>query len=401
MALLPVSEALARLLDGASPKAAETLPLAQAAGRVLAEPLLARRTQPPFDASAMDGYAVRFSDITAPPARLRVIGTAAAGKRFGGDVGAGESVRIFTGAPMPSGADTVVIQENTRPLPGGAIEIVEAAELGKNIRPSGLDFREGSVLLSEGRVLDPGALSLAASGNHPEVRVHARPLVALLATGDELVMPGETPGLDQIVASNGFGVAAIAQAAGAEVLDLGIAPDRSDAIEAKVREAVEAGADLLVTLGGASVGDHDLVRAALEQAGMDLSFWKIAMRPGKPLIFGRLGAMRCVGLPGNPVASLVCSHVFLRPLLARLAGRSFEADVRDAVLGADMPANDRRQDYVRASVRREGSALVATPFPVQDSSMLKFFADADALIIRPVEAAAARAGVSCQMLMLR
>lgn len=401
MALLPVSEALARLLDGASPKAAETVPLAQAAGRVLAEPLLARRTQPPFDASAMDGYAVRFSDITAPPARLRVIGTAAAGKRFGGEVGAGESVRIFTGAPMPSGADTVVIQENTRPLPGGAIEIVEAAELGKNIRPSGLDFREGSMLLSEGRVLDPGALSLAASGNHPEVRVHARPLVALLATGDELVMPGETPGLDQIVASNGFGVAAIAQAAGAEVLDLGIAPDRSDAIEAKVRGAVEAGADLLVTLGGASVGDHDLVRAALEQAGMDLSFWKIAMRPGKPLMFGRLGAMRCVGLPGNPVASLVCSHVFLRPLLARLAGRSFEADVRDAVLGAGMPANDGRQDYVRARVRREGSALVATPFPVQDSSMLKFFADADALIIRPVEAAAARAGESCQMLMLR
>ena len=375
MALLPVSEALARLLDGAG--------------------------QPPFDASAMDGYAVRASDRAALPARLRVVGTAAAGKRFKGEAGVGDAVRIFTGAPMPNGADTVIIQENTRTLPGGRIEIVEGAEAGKNIRPAGLDFREGSVLLAQNRVLDPGALSLAASGNHPQVSVYAKPLVALLATGNELVMPGEAPGPDGIVASNGFGVAAIAEAAGAEVLDLGVAPDDSEAITTKVREAMDAGADVLVTLGGASVGDHDLVRAALEEAGMGLSFWKIAMRPGKPLMFGRLGDMRCVGLPGNPVASLVCSHVFLRPLLARLSGRGYEADLRDAVLGAGMPGNDGRQDYVRAGVRQEGSTLVAMPFPIQDSSMLKFFADAEALIIRPVEAAAARAGDRCQILMLR
>lgn len=399
--LVPVEEALARLLEGAEATPAETMPLAQAAGRVLAAPLQALRTQPPFDASAMDGYAVRAADVLSAPVRLSVTGVSAAGRRFDGAVAAGQAVRIFTGAPMPDGADTVVIQENAKAISPTEVEIAESAAAGRHIRRAGLDFRKGEVLLEGGRTLDAAALSLAASANHPEVSVVGRPLVAVLATGDELVLPGEARGPDQIVASNSFGVAAVARDAGARVMDLGIAGDSEEAIAGKVDQAVAAGADLLVTIGGASVGDHDLVQAVLGAAGMDLAFWKIAMRPGKPLMFGRLGGMRCLGLPGNPVASLVCSHVFLRPLIARLAGRTHAADLRIAELGADMAANDVRQDYVRARLSREGEALVATPFPVQDSSMLRLLADADALIVRPTEAPAARAGDPCRVLVLR
>lgn len=399
--LLPIDDALARLLDSADPLDTELVALVEAAGRVLAQPVKALRTQPPFDASAMDGYAVRAEDVAAVPCRLTVAGVAAAGKQFPGTLNPGEAVRIYTGAPVPKGADTIAIQENVRALEGNTIEVFETVASGRHIRKRGLDFEEGETLLEAGRELDPAALSLAASANHPALPVVRRPLVAIIATGDELLPPGTTPGPDQIIASNAYGVAAIAGRTGARVLDLGIAPDRIDAISAAVRKALDANADVVVTLGGASVGDHDLVHKALTAAGMDLGFWKIAMRPGKPLMFGKLGKTRCLGLPGNPVASLICSHVFLKPLLARLGGRTHRTPVEEAVLGAPMAENDQRQDYVRATIDRTPDGLVATPFPIQDSSMLRFLAEAGGLIVREPFASAASAGDRCRVMLLR
>ncbi|TPK58077.1 MULTISPECIES: gephyrin-like molybdotransferase Glp [unclassified Mesorhizobium] len=401
MALLPVAAALERLLEGAAPLASESVSLLEAVDRVLAEPVVALRTQPPFNASAMDGYAVRAVDVASVPSRLSVMGVAAAGRGFDGAVGKAQAVRIFTGAPLPQGADTIVIQENVRDLGGGSIEVVEPTAEGRNIRRFGLDFSEGDILLEKGRVLDPAALSLVASANHPRVGVVKRPLVAIIATGDELLPPGSELGPDQIISSNAYGVAAAAQSVGAHALDLGIAADREEAIAALVRKAVAAGADVIVTLGGASVGDHDLIHDVLTGEGMTLGFWKIAMRPGKPLMFGRLGDIRCIGLPGNPVASLVCSQLFLKPLLARLGGRDFRQDIRQARLGAAMQANDLRQDYVRAVVRQEAGMLVATPFSIQDSSMLRMLADANGLIVREPFASAAAVGDACSVLMLR
>ncbi|MBZ9993683.1 gephyrin-like molybdotransferase Glp [Mesorhizobium sp. BH1-1-4] len=401
MALVPVAEALERLLDGAAPLASESVPLIEAVDRVLAEPVVALRTQPPFNASAMDGYAVRAVDVASVPSKLSVIGMAPAGRGFEGAVGQVQAVRIFTGAPLPDGADTIVIQENVRDLGGGEIEVIEPTAEWRNIRRVGLDFSKGDVLLGKGRVLDPAALSLAASANHPRVSVVRRPLVAIIATGDELLPPGSELGPDQIISSNAYGVAAAAQSVGARALDLGIAADRKDAISALVRQAVAAGADVIVTLGGASVGDHDLIHDVLTGEGMTLGFWKIAMRPGKPLMFGRLGDIRCIGLPGNPVASLVCSQLFLKPLLARLGGREHRQDIRPARLGSAMPANDLRQDYVRAVVRQDDGELVATPFGIQDSSMLRMLADANGLIVRAPFAPASVAGDTCSVLMLR
>ncbi|WP_292645171.1 molybdopterin molybdotransferase MoeA, partial [Mesorhizobium sp.] len=256
-------------------------------------------------------------------------------------------------------------------------------------------------LLEKGRLLDPAALSLAASANHPQVSVVKRPLVAIIATGDELLPPGSDLGPDQIISSNAYGVAAAARSAGASALDLGIAPDRKEAIAALVKKAVNAGADVIVTLGGASVGDHDLVHDVLTGEGMTLDFWKIAMRPGKPLMFGRLGDIRCIGLPGNPVASLVCTQLFLKPLLARLGGRAYRQDMRQARLGAAMAANDIRQDYVRAVVKEDAGTLKATPFGIQDSSMLRMLADANGLIVREPFAPPAATGAACSVLMLR
>ncbi|MER9704779.1 molybdopterin molybdotransferase MoeA [Mesorhizobium sp. M0204] len=401
MALVPVAEALERLLDGAAVLPGERVALLDAADRVLAEPVVALRTQPPFNASAMDGYAVRAADIASVPAKLSVVGMAPAGRGFAGTVQQRQAVRIFTGAPLPEGADTIVIQENVRDLGGGSVEVTEPTVQGRNIRRLGLDFAKGDVLLPKGRLLDPAALSLAASANHPEVRVVKRPLVAIIATGDELLPPGSDLGPDQIICSNAYGVAAAAQSVGARALDLGIAPDRREAIAALVEKAVKAGANVIVTLGGASVGDHDFVHDVLTGQGMTLDFWKIAMRPGKPLMFGRLGDIRCIGLPGNPVASLVCTQLFLKPLLARLGGRAFQQDIRRARLGAAMPANDLRQDYVRAVVIDDAGTLVATPFGIQDSSMLKMLADANGLIVRAPFAPAAAAGSPCDVLMLR
>ncbi|TIN02330.1 MAG: molybdopterin molybdotransferase MoeA [Mesorhizobium sp.] len=401
MALVPIAEALERLLDGAAPLAGESVPLFEAVDRVLAEPVVALRTQPPFNASAMDGYAARAADVTSVPSRLSVIGMAPAGRGFDGTVGQTQAVRIFTGAPLPEGADTIVIQENVRDLGGGEIEVTEPTAQWRNIRRIGLDFSTGDMLLEKGRLLDPAALSLAASANHPRVSVVKRPLVAIIATGDELLPPGSDLGPDQIISSNAYGVAATAHSVGARALDLGIAADRKDAIAELVQKAVAAGADVIVTLGGASVGDHDLIHDVLTGEGMTLGFWKIAMRPGKPLMFGRLGDIRCIGLPGNPVASLVCSQLFLKPLLARLGGRNHRQDIRPARLGAAMPANDLRQDYVRAVVREDDGVLVATPFGIQDSSMLRMLADANGLIVRAPFVPAAAAGEACSVLMLR
>jgi molybdopterin molybdotransferase len=349
----------------------------------------------------MDGYAVRAADVAQVPARLRIIGEAPAGRQFTGTVGRNEAVRIFTGAPVPEGADTILIQENARVTGNGEIEAIETVAVNRHIRKVGLDFVEGEVLLDKGRLLDAAALSLAAAANHPRLPVVKAPLVAVIATGDELLPPGSVPGPDQIIASNGYGVAAIAQAVGAKILDLGIVPDRPDLIAAAVKRALAADADIVVTLGGASVGDHDLIHEVLTGQGMTLDFWKIAMRPGKPLMFGRLGRTRVIGLPGNPVASLVCSHLFLKPLLERLGGRSSSPDLCDAVLGTAMAANDLRQDYVRTSATEQDGKLVATPFTVQDSSMLKTLAEANALIIRAPFAPAAPAGDACRVLMLR
>lgn len=401
MSLLPVDEAIGRMLSGVERLEAEHIPLMGAGGRVLAAPLAALRTQPPFDASAMDGYAVRAADIANIPAQLRVIGESAAGRRFPGKVEAGEAVRIFTGAPLPEGADTILIQENADILADGRIRATVSVEAGRHIRHVGLDFAKGALLLDEGRLLDAAALSLAAAANHAMVPVIRRPCIAILATGDELVAPGCEPGPDQIVASNSYGIAALAQADGASILDLGIVPDDSAVISGAIRHALDMKADVIVTLGGASIGEHDLVRGVLLEAGMELDFWKIAMRPGKPLMVGRFDKTRVLGLPGNPVSSLVCAHLFLRPLIARLAGRVFEPPIKEAILGSAMNENDQRRDYVRAWVEPSPEGLVATPFDRQDSSMLTTLAAANALIIREPFAPATEPGSPCRVLMLR
>jgi molybdopterin molybdotransferase len=400
MALLPVADALARVLEGAAPLPAERVPLGEAEGRVLAEDLAALRTQPPDDVSAMDGYAVRAADVAAP-ARLKLIGEVAAGRPFAGRVNAGEAARIFTGGVLPAGSDTVVIQENTA-REGETVVVTTPAKPGKNVRAAGLDFRKGDVRLTKGRRLTGRDVALAAAMNHASVPVHRRPKIAVVATGDELVPPGTEPGPGQIVHSNAFALAAVARREGADAIDLGILPDRLDETIAGVRRARDLGADVLVTAGGASVGDYDLVQPALASEGLALSFWKIAMRPGKPMLSGRLGAMRVLGLPGNPVSAYVCSVLFLVPLIRRLSGRPDQAlPTGSGVLGRDLPGNDERAEYMRASLtRRADGTPVATPFPVQDSSMLVPLAAADCLVIREPHAPAAKAGSACKFVKL-
>ena len=400
-ALLPVDEALARVLSGAMPLRSEEVALADAAGRILAQDVIAKRMQPPFPASAMDGYAVRATDVETVPVKLAVIGHSVAGKRFDGSVRPGEAVRIFTGAPLPDGADTILIQENAIALDGNLVEAQQSVEAGRHIRAAGLDFSAGDVVLAAGRKLDAAALSLAAAANHPTLHVIRQPLVAIIATGDELVLPGQEPSPDQIISSNSYGIAALVRDVGGVALDLGIVPDNLDKIGESIASAVTAGADILVTLGGASVGDHDLAGPALAKQGMAPDFWKIAMRPGKPLMFGRLGSTRVLGLPGNPVSSFVCAHLFLKPLVAALAGQPFMPDLRQAILGTAMAANDQRHDYVRAVAEYKDGHLVATAFARQDSSMLTTLAKANALIIRAPYAPEAAAGLPCQILMLR
>jgi molybdopterin molybdotransferase len=403
MALMPVEDAQRRLLDGTPLlDRSEDLPLAAAFGRVLAAPLSARLTQPPFDNSAMDGYAVRSADVAQLGSRLRVIGESSAGRGFAGRVGEGEAVRIFTGAPMPDGADAVLLQEDAERLPDGWIENRFMLVPGRHVRPRGQDFVEGEIVLLAGARLDAGNLTVAAAMNHARIRVWSRPVVAILATGDELVPVGTPPGLHQIVASSWFGVAHLAAEAGADVVDLGIVRDDRAHILAAIDRARAERADVIVTLGGASVGDYDLVQSTLLAAGMELDFWKIAMRPGKPLMVGSLGPARVIGLPGNPVSSLVCALLFLEPLIARLSGHPPLHRLTSAVTATDLPANDHRQDYLRASLRREADgSLRAMSFGKQDSSQMKIFARSDCLIVRPPNAPAAPAGSRCDILLLR
>lgn len=403
MSLLPVEEALRRILAGVpGPLEAELLALAKCHGRTLANHVKARMTQPPFAASAMDGYAVRAEDIPEVPIRLDVVGRSVAGAGFHGGLGPMQAARIFTGAPLPSGADAIVIQEDTE-VCGDQVIVRERPKARRYIRPAGLDFREGDTMLAPGRRLNASLLAIAAAAGHGHLAVRRKPRVAVLSTGDELVLPGEPPGPDQIVASNPFAVAAIVERAGGEPIDLGIARDRPEELERAIVAAREARADILVTLGGASVGEHDLVQAALADQGMTLEFWRVAVRPGKPLIHGRLGDMLILGLPGNPVSSVVCSVLFVEPAIRKLLGDPDAAADRTepAVLGRALAANDGRQDYLRARLDPSPDGLpLAAAFDVQDSSMLSILAKADALLIRPPRAPAAEAGELCRILRL-
>ena len=403
MNLTLVDEALRLILDTATaPVDIETVPLHRAHRRTLASDLAALRTQPPRDVSAMDGYAVRAADVALVPVVLSLVGESAAGRGFGGAVGRGQATRIFTGASLPDGTDAVVIQEDTSASPG-RVTVREGVVKGRHVRRAGQDFESGEILIEAGVRLGPADIALAAAMNHPALPVFRRPRVAVLATGDELVLPGQQPGPDQIVASNNFALMALAEAAGAEVIDLGIARDDLPALASAFATAKAERADLLITLGGASVGDHDLVQRALVAEGMDLGFWRIAMRPGKPLMYGRLGAIQVLGLPGNPVSAIVCGLLFVRPLIRALCGdRDARADPSEwAEFATPVPANDARQDYVRSRILpSDGGLPRVEPGTRQDSSLLKVLSDADCLVIRPPHAPAAEAGTRCRMIRL-
>ncbi len=400
MALMPVAEALRLVLIEANPMPVETAPLDRARGRVLAEDMVALRTQPPAAVSAMDGYAVRASDVATAPAALKVIGEIAAGHPFPSQIAAGQAARIFTGGVMPDGSDTVVIQELTS-RDGDIVIVQKSTAKGRNVRNQGIDFTQGDVLLRKGRKLTDRDVMLTAAMNHPNVSVYRQPKVAVLGTGDELVPPGGAPRSGEIVYSNGFALMALAGTEGADAHDLGIARDRVEDITKAVRRAREWGADILVTSGGASVGEHDLVQRALAAEGLDLSFWRVALRPGRPMMHGRLGTMQVLGVPGNPVSSYVCAFLFLVPLIRRLSGRSdVEPRPERARLGVNLPANDERADYLRATLTDGPNGLVATPLPSQDSSLMAPLAKADCLVIRETNAPAAVAGSDCVILKL-
>ncbi|MCQ4161920.1 molybdopterin molybdotransferase MoeA [Roseomonas sp. GC11] len=400
--MLPVAEARARILAALQPTGGETVALPEAWNRVLAAPVVARLTQPPAAVSAMDGYALRAAD-GAEGAVLRVIGAAPAGHPFAGTLGAGEAVRIFTGGVVPAGADAILLQEDATPGEGPdspTVLVREAVRPGRWIRPQGLDFRAGDTLLSAGRRLTARDIGLAAAANHPWLTVHRAPRVAILATGDEIVLPGEPLPAGGIVSSNAHALAALVLAAGGVPLVLPIATDREESITAAA--AAARGCDMLVTTGGASVGEHDLIQKALAPQGLAVDFWKIAMRPGKPLIWGRLGETPLLGLPGNPVSALACAVLFLWPALARLSGLpAAPPPFRRAVTGADLPANDGREDYMRATVSAgpEGQVVV-TAAQRQDSSMLRVLAGADALLRRLPHAPALPAGSEVEVLVL-
>lgn len=402
MAALSVRDALARILADAIPLPSEDAPLTEACGRVLTRDLEALRTQPPDALSAMDGYAVRAADVAQVPARLRVIGEVPAGRPFERAVGTGEAARIFTGGVIPAGADTIVIQENTA-REGDMVVVKQGAAKGRHVRAQGLDFRTGDRPLLRGHRLTARDLALGAAMNHVSMPVHRRPRVGVLATGDELVPPGTPPAAGQIVHSNNFLLTALVREEGAEAFDLGIAPDRLDPTVAALRRAQTLGVDVLVTTGGASVGDYDLVQQALASEGMALSFWKIAMRPGRPMMHGRLGPIQVLGLPGNPVSTYVCALLFLLPLIRRLSGRAdLTLPVEQARLGRDLAANDEREEYMRATLTPgSGGTLIATPCANQDSSLLTPLARADALLIRPVFAPAAPAGEVCNIIRVK
>jgi molybdopterin molybdotransferase len=401
VALMPVAEALSRVLADAQPPPPENAPLAECHGRVLAADVTALRTQPPDDVSAMDGYAARADDVANVPVELRLVGEVAAGHPFEGRVGKGEAARIFTGGVLPPGADAIVIQENTERR-GDTVVVKSASPKGRHVRRRGLDFKTGATLLTAGQRLTGRDLSLAAAMNHPALSVYRRSRVAVLATGDELVLPGNEPGPGEIVYSNGYATMALARGEGCDVLDLGIVPDRIPETAAAIRRARDARTDILVTSGGASVGDYDLVQKALAAEGLALSFWKVALRPGRPMMHGRLGDMHVLGLPGNPVSAYVCAILFLVPLIRKLSGRTdLELPRESAVLGCELPENDERADYLRATLSRSADGTeVATPFAAQDSSMLAPLAKADCIVIREPFAPRAAAGNACVIIKL-
>jgi molybdopterin molybdotransferase len=395
--VISVEEALSRLLEPLEKLPPEQISIAEGVGRVLAEDVASRRTQPPFAVSAMDGYAVRAEDLTTIPVELRIVAEVPAGAGFGGHVGAGEAARIFTGAPLPAGTDAIVIQEDTE-RDGDRVRVLEGVPRGRYVRREGLDFREGEVLLTAGKRLTARDIGLIAAMNRPWLFVHRRPRIGILSTGDEIVMPGDPIGPHQIVSSNSLALAAFAVACGAVPVSVGNAPDDPAALR-RIAASTQ-GVDLLVTTGGASVGDHDLVRDALAADGLELDFWQIAMRPGKPLMVGCYRGRPMLGLPGNPVSTLVCALLFLKPALDRMSGVASSGDAMEtARVVAALPKNDRRQDYLRSRLSRgEDGTPEVLPFEVQDSSMMRFLAAADCLVVRPPQAPAIPAGTNVPIL---
>lgn len=396
--LISVEEALLRVLDGVTTLPAEEIPIDAAHRRVLAATLASRRTQPPADLSSMDGYAIVATDLAEPTARLRVIGESAAGRPFQGNMKSGEAVRIFTGAVMPAGADQVVPQENV--AREGDDITVNTLPKGKFVRRQGLDFKAGQVMLEAGRRLNARDIGLAAAMDHARIMVSRRPRVAIIATGDELIEPGGGDAPDKIVASNPVALAALVRQEGGEPISLGIFPDRLDAIGGAIRSARNLDVDLLLTIGGASVGDHDLIAPALTQEGFTIAFHRMAMRPGRPMLLGASDKLRVIGLPGNPVSAFVCAFLFLVPLLRKMQGRSDALpQTESALLGRAVDANDHRQDFLRAKFTRRGDGqLIATPFKLQDSSMLAVLHAADGLVVRAPHAPATPEGAPCDVL---
>jgi molybdopterin molybdotransferase len=398
MALMAVDLALEHILHGVKPLATEMIDLDRACGRVLAVDVLAKRDQPPFNSSAMDGYAVRQADIQTLPAKLRLGGISAAGHAFKGKMSAGTAIRILTGAPVPADVDTVVIQENTT-AENGTVQVFAATAPGKNIRPAGLDFAKGQMLVPARTRLTPRDIGVLAAGNVAKIKVFRKPRIVLFTTGDELVLPGQKPRPDQIVSSNSHALAAMGRHFGAEVVNLGIVPDSMKATLAAIKKGL--GADILLSTGGASVGDHDYVQAAFKGSGVDIAFWKIALRPGKPFMYGRKGRTHVMGLPGNPVSALVTARIFLKPLLMAFQGLPPEDAVTTAILDGGLPGNDQRRDYVRATLATapDGQRRV-TPYLTQDSSMQQTFRESQVLIVREPLEAAAQIGDQVNILLL-
>lgn len=396
--MISVEEASARVLAGLHPLPAETVSIADACGRVLAADIVSRRTQPWADVSAMDGYAVRGVDVATVPVTLQQVGAVPAGTAYDQTVEPSTCVRIFTGAPLPAGTDTIIMQEDVD-VDGLAVTVKVATPTGRHVRPAGLDFAAGETLLHKGRRLSVRDVALCAAMNVPWLSVRRQPRVAILQTGDEIVLPGDPVGPNQIVSANGFGLTALVRACGGVPTLLGIASDDADSVKSLADGA--AGADLLVTTGGASVGEHDLIRSVLGHHGLALDFWKIAMRPGKPLMFGALNGVPMLGLPGNPVSNLVCGLLFVRPALQALQGLPAQLGPTGvAPLAQALPANGPRQDYMRARwiERAGGKGPAVEPASIQDSSMMTRLALADCLIVRSPHAPAAKAGTLVSIL---
>jgi molybdopterin molybdotransferase len=394
--MLTVRDAHARVIAAFEALPSEIVSVADATGRVLAVPPAARLTQPPSDLSAMDGYAVRTADVPAAPTTLKLVGQAPAGGSYDHALKPGETVRIFTGGPLPMGADAIVIQEDTK-ADGEKITVLEAPRPGRHVRKAGLDFASGDTPLNAGRTLTTRDVALAAAMNHPWLSVHRKPRVAILSTGDELVMPGEPVGRNQIVSSSGIAVAALVRGWGGEPMLFDVARDNAALIQSRI--AAGAQHDLLITLGGASVGDHDLVQDALKAQGFAMNFWKIAMRPGKPLMFAAKDRARVLGLPGNPVSTMVCALLFMKPAMDRMLGQAGDlVGTVPARLAVDLKMNDQREDYVRSTLSRAADgSLTVTPHPVQDSSMLSVLAESSAFLVRPAHDPARKAGETVQV----